>query len=293
MFRLIKVGIDSYCYHRYFGEIYDIQPNTDIRWTYEQFIERAKDLGVDGVSLETCFLPSINESYILKLKDMLDKYNLDRVLAWGHPDGFEGGKNEKALEDLRKYFDVAKMIGSKVLRIVGSSLKYRDEPHEPQLSKLTKILKKACEEAETYGLILAIENHIDYTADEIASLIERVRYDNLRVNLDTGNALRMFEDPVEVAEKLAPYTVATHTKDLSPVRYNKFYNTRCTPRDWFFWAAVPVGDGIIDIPSIARILHDAGYKGTLAVEIDCLKEGYEDEDVAVEKSVKYLRGLKI
>ncbi|MEM2465422.1 MAG: sugar phosphate isomerase/epimerase family protein [Candidatus Bathyarchaeia archaeon] len=289
---MIKVGIDSYCYHRYFGEIYDIQPKTDIRWTYEKFVERARELEVDGVSLETCFLPSIEEEYIRKLRSMLDKYNLARVLAWGHPDGFEGGKNEKALDDLRKHFNVAKALGTNILRIVGSSLKYRDEPHEPQLKRLTKILKKACEEAETYGLILAIENHVDFTSDEILTLINRVGFDNLKVNLDTGNALRMFEDPVQATEKLAPYTVSTHIKDLSPVKNGKCYNTRAAPRDWFFWCSVPLGDGIIDIAEIIRVLHDAGYKGFYAVEIDILKEGYKDEDEAVEKSIKYLKSLK-
>jgi len=75
--------------------------------------------------------------------------------------------------------------------------------------------------------------------------------------------------------------------------YNKFYSTRGTPKDWFFWASVPVGDGIVDIPAIAQILKDSGYKGVLAIEIDCLKEGYDDEDKAVEKSVKYLRSLNV
>jgi len=288
----LKVGIDSYCYHRYFGEVYDIQPKTEIRWTYEQFINRAKELGVDGVNLETCFLPSIEEDYILKLKKLLDKYKMERVLAWGHPDGLEAGKSKKAIDDLRRHFEPTKKIGTDILRIVGSSLKYRDEPHEPQLKRLTKILKEVAEEAESYNLKLAYENHIDYTSEEILELIEKVDSESLKVNLDTGNTLRMFEDPLEAARKLAPYTVATHIKDLSPIKYNKFYDTRGTPKDWFFWASVPVGDGIIDIPAIVEVLHDSGYKGVYAVEIDCLKEGHENEDEAVEKSVKYLRSLR-
>lgn len=287
----MKVGIDSYCYHRYFGEIYDIQPKTETRWTYEQFINRAKELGVDGVNLETCFLLSIEEDYILKLKELLDKYKMERVLAWGHPDGLEAGKNKKAIDDLRRHFEPARKIGTGILRIVGSSLKYRDERHEPQLKRLIKILKEVAEEAESYDLKLAFENHIDYTSDEILGLIEKVGSESLRVNFDSGNALRMFEDPLEAARKLAPYIVATHIKDLSPIKYNKFYNTRGTPRDWFFWASAPVGDGIIDIPAIVEVLHDSAYKGVYAVEIDCLKEGYENEDKAVEKSVKYLRSL--
>lgn len=289
----MKVGIDSYCYHRYFGEIYDIQPKTDIRWTYEEIIHRAKELNVDGVNLETCFLSSIEDDYILKLKKLLDDYDMERVLAWGHPDGLEAGRNKKAIDDLRRHFRPTKTIGTNILRIVGSSLMFRDQPHEPQLKRLARILKNVAEEAESYDIVLAYENHIDYTSDEISRLIEKVDSENLRVNFDTGNTLRMFEDPVEASRKLARYIVATHVKDISPIKYNKFYSTRGTPRDWFFWAAVPVGDGIIDIPSIAQTLKDSGYKGVLAVEIDCLKEGYDDEDKAVEKSVEYLRSLKI
>ena len=289
----MKVGIDSYCYHRYFGEIYDIQPKTDTKWTYEKFISRARELNVDGVNLETCFLPSIQDGYILRLKKLLDEYKMERVLAWGHPDGLEAGRNKKAIDDLNRHFRPAKTIGTNILRIVGSSLMFRDQPHEPQLKKLAKILREAAEEAESYDITLAYENHIDYTSDEIVGLIEKVGSENLRVNLDTGNALRMFEDPVEASKKLAQYTVATHVKDISPIKCNKFYRTRGTPKDWFFWASVPVGDGIVDIPAIARILKDSGYKGVLAVEIDCLKEGYDEEDKAVEKSVEYLRSLNV
>lgn len=270
-----------------------MQPDTEKRWTCEQFINRAKDLGVDGVNLETCFLPSIEEEYILKLKNLLDTFEMERVLTWGHPNGLEAGRNEKAIDDLRRHFEPTRKIGTNILRIVGSSRRFRDEPHEPQLKKLTKILREVCEDAESYDIVLAYENHIDYTSDEISFLIEKVDSESLKVNFDTGNALRMFEDPAEASKKLAAYTVATHIKDLSPIRYNKFYGTRGTPKDWFFWASVPVGDGIIDIPAIAEVLHDSGYEGVYAVEIDCLKEGYESEDEAVEKSIKYLKSLEI
>lgn len=289
----MKVGIDSYCYHRYFGEIYEIQPDPDIRWTYEQFINKAHELKVDGVNLETCFLPSIEEEYILKLKKLLDEYKMERVMAWGHPDGLEAGKNEEAIDDLRRHFEPTKNLGTNILRIVGSSLQFRDEPHGPQLEKLAKILEGVAEEAESHGIVLAYENHIDYTSEEIIGLMDEVDSENLKINFDTGNTMRMFEDPVEATKKLAPYTVATHIKDLSPIKYNKFYDTRGTPNDWYFWAAVPVGDGIIDIPAIVGILDDAGYKGVYAVEIDCLKEGYDSEHEAVEKSVKYLRSLQV
>ena len=50
----MKVGIDNYCYHRFFGEIYAQQKDPGRRITIEWFVDRAKQLGVDGVSLESC-----------------------------------------------------------------------------------------------------------------------------------------------------------------------------------------------------------------------------------------------
>jgi hypothetical protein len=57
----LKTAIDSYCYHRFFGEVYPQQPAPSRRMTLEDFLRRAHELGVDGVSLESCFLPDVEE----------------------------------------------------------------------------------------------------------------------------------------------------------------------------------------------------------------------------------------
>ena len=49
---LMKVGIDSYCYHRFFGEVYPGQKPAAQPYTMDSFLVRAKQLGCDGVSLE-------------------------------------------------------------------------------------------------------------------------------------------------------------------------------------------------------------------------------------------------
>ena len=51
----LKVGIDSYCFHRLFGEVYPHQYKIDPLLTMEDFLALAKNLDVDGVSLESCF----------------------------------------------------------------------------------------------------------------------------------------------------------------------------------------------------------------------------------------------
>jgi sugar phosphate isomerase/epimerase len=281
----MKVGIDSYCYHRFFGEVYPDQKPPARNMTMEDFLARAKVLEVDGVSLESCFLPTYDEGWLKELKGMLDNYKFDRVYAWGHPDGLERGQNMAAYQEMLEHIPRAKMIGADVMRVVGSSLMFRHEPHGPQIEALTKLFKEAVKVAEDNGVKMAVENHIDFTADEILQLLSGVDSPYLGLNFDTGNFLRLLDDPIAGMEKLAPYVYATHVKDLYPDK-----NAR--PTDWFFFSGVPVGRGLINNQALAQLLKDANFQGFLAVEIDHPHTEWTDcEDEAVAISVKELKRI--
>jgi len=281
----MKVGIDSYCYHRFFGEVYSDQKPPEKNMTMGDFLKRAKELDVDGVSLESCFFPSFDPSWFKDLKAQLDEYNFDRVFAWGHPDGLERGQNWKAYEEMISLIPHAKAIGADVMRVVGSSLVFRHEPHEPQVEALVGMFKKAVKVAEDYQVKLAVENHIDYTSNEILQMLTEVDSEYFGLNFDTGNFLRLLDDPIAGMEKLAPYVLATHVKDLMPDK-----NAR--PTDWHFFAGVPVGQGLIDNGTLARMLHKADFKGFLAVEIDHPHTDWTGrEDEAVALSIKELKRI--
>ncbi len=279
----MKVGIDSYCYHRYFGEIYPDQTDPGVRWSFHDFVRRAGELGVDDVSLESCFFDSLEPGYLAELGAVLDEHRLSRVLAWGHPDGLEAGRNEEAWREMNALIPKAVCIGARIMRIVASSLMFRFEPHAPQIAALVRMLKQSVKIARDHGVTLALENHIDYTSTEILEILERVDSDALKVNFDTGNTLRMMEDPVAAARRLGPYTVATHTKDLAACRHVR-------PEEWYFFSSVPVGTGLIDIPGVVRALAESGYQGALAVESDHHKDN-QDEDQLVAQSIAYLKAL--
>lgn len=281
----MKVGIDSYCFHRYFGEVYGHQTPPPFQMTVFDFLDFAKELDVDGVSLESCFFPSHDKAFYADLKARLDEYGFDRVYAWGHPDGLEAGRNEAAFHDMIKSIEYAAAIGAPVMRICASSFSYRLEPHQPQMEKLVPWLKEGARVAESYGIKLAGENHIDYTSAEWLELLDRVDSPYLGLNLDTGNFLRLLDDPIEGARKLADRVYATHIKDLKPVR-------GVDAREWYFFSSTPVGDGLVDNQKLAQILHEANYQGFLAVETDSLHPDYENQEHwAVEKSVWMLKRI--
>ena len=235
----MKVGIDSYCYHRFFGEVYPHQNAPDKKMTLEDFIKRAKELEVDGVSLESCFVPRFDQAYLSEIKGMLDEFNFDRVYAWGHPDGLE----------------------------------------------LCRMFTNAMKIADNYGIKLADENHIDYNADEMLELIHNVNHPNFGINFDTGNFLRVLDDPIQGMQKLAKFTFATHVKDLK-------INPQAAVNDWYFFSCTPVGDGLVDNQKLAQLLKDTNFEGFLAMEIDTLHPDYnDDEDGAVAQSVQELKKI--
>ena len=116
------------------------------------------------------------------------------------------------------------------------------------------------------------------------------------MRLDTVSALsvmtsasncrrRLPSASVASARLLGKHIFATHTKDVKPV-----YGV--SPKEWYFFACVPVGQGVINMPALVDALLATGYQGLFAIELDYAHPEVADEDIAVEQSVKYLQGLK-
>ena len=284
---MFKIGVDNFSYHRYFGWIMPGQSDPGKRWTLDDFLKRAGELELDAVSLETCFLPPLDPPFLESLRKKLSDRNVEGMLSWGHPRGLETGKNPAAAEDLKKTVEAARFLGTRVLRIVCGGLADRlQEPIPLQKERVLKMLPGIVEHARAHDVVLAMENHLDFTADEQVEILQKINSPNLRVTLDTGNNLRNLEDPMEVVRKLAPYTAATHIKDILATGKGN------PATEWRrFWPSAPLGRGIIDLAEVVRILRQNNYRGALNVEIDFLDPRWPDEDEAVAESIVYLRKI--
>jgi sugar phosphate isomerase/epimerase len=144
----------------------------------------------------------------------------------------------------------------------------------------------AAKEVEKRGIKMAVENHIDFNSDEILQILKNVGSSNIGINFDTGNFVRVLDDPVLAMKKLVKYVFATHIKDL---RIQKGVPVN----EWYFFSCTPVGDGgIVDNQAIGQLLQDNGYEGFMAVEIDFLHPDFKaDEDKAVARSIKELKRI--
>ena len=160
------------------------------------------------------------------------------------------------------------------MRIVSSSLRFRDQPHEPQLrhSPVCCVKRRKCaadQESSWPWKTTLISRHARYCNSSKTSHQRTSESISIPVT-----HLRLFEDPVEEAKLLAPYIHATHIKDLSPRRGG-------SPEEWNFWESVPAGQGVVDIQGVMRVLQAQGYPGVLCVEVDCLRESWEEDDAVV------------
>jgi 3-oxoisoapionate decarboxylase len=277
----VRIGIDSYSYHRLFGEI---RPGeTEPQWRYSRgsldVLAHARTLAVDGVSLETSFLPPPGELDAGALRAAAEPLQL--VLAWGHRHGLEFGASDEALRGLCRWLEVAPQLGVALVRCVAASPAFRGaEPVAEQVARTVRPLAEAAARARALGLTLALENHGDLRAEELLELVERVGDDALGVCFDTANAVRVGDDAVEATRLLGPLTRMVHLKDVEPLE--RVTDPVAGPR------SVPYGEGVVPVAQVLRALADAGFGGLICVELGQLAPG-ADELELVAACVRWLR----
>jgi sugar phosphate isomerase/epimerase len=277
----LRVGIDSYSYHRLLGEVRageTAPPRAFARGSFD-VIDHAVALGVEGVSLETCFLPLPRELDPAPLLDAAGP--LELVVAWGHRHGLEYGASTTALADLLAWLELAPALGCRLVRCVVASPAFRGRaPVAEQIAAAVEPLATAAARARGLGLRLAVENHGDLRAAELLELLERADDDALGVCLDTANLLRVGDDPLEAAARLAPLTLMVHLKDVEVI--TPATDPVAGP------ASVAYGDGVIPIEAVLAALRAAGFDGLACVELGQLRPD-ADEIALVESGVAWLR----
>jgi sugar phosphate isomerase/epimerase len=274
----VRVGIDSYSYHRLLGEIRPGEPPPHARLADggAAVVAEARALGVDGVALETCYLGDPSAGLARALASEAD--GLELVFSWGAPNGLFFGAGAEALAELLAWIDAAAAAGTRTMRIVvaGPALRGR-EPVDEQIRRTVGPLRTAAAAAASAGLVLAIENHGDLTAAQLVEAGDPA----VGVCFDTANALRVGDDTLEAVGLLAPRVRMLHLKDVEPLTPDT--DPVAGPR------SVPYGTGVVPIEGVLDAVARAGFDGLVCVEVAQLGPG-DDERELVADSVAWLRG---
>ncbi len=232
-----------------------------------EFLEHCRSLGAGGIQAS---LSNTSPEYLKNLRGKLESYGMWMEVMAGLP----RPGNEEAFA---RTLSAAREVGALCIRSAClGGRRYETFATMDDWQKFVATshaaLAKAVPMAEKAKVTFAIENHKDWTVDELLAILKKYSSERFGVCLDTGNNISLLDDGMEVVERLAPYAVSTHIKDMALEEYP----------DGFLLAEVPLGAGYLDIPKMVQIIAAARPSTKMTLEmitrdplkIPCLTDKY-------------------
>lgn len=207
------------------------------------FLQYVYSLGAGGMQT-SLGMPS--EEQASKIRQFLETHALSLEGSIGLP------KSPAGVDRFAAEVKAAKRCGASILRTVLSGGRRYEVFEKPEDFKkfhdqAARALALARPIVEKEKIPLAVENHKDWRALELATLIKDINSPLIGVCLDTGNNVALLEHPWETMEVLAPYVITIHLKDMAVAEY----------RDGFLLSEVPLGTGFLDLPRMAAALRQS------------------------------------
>lgn len=211
----------------------------------EKFIDLCQSFGSDGCQMDFAQLISTEADYLKRIRAQLEEKEMFLELS-------VSGKMLEGTEAFEKVAAVAQALGVSRLRTaLLSGRRYEDFSHLNKWKEFADRWQQTLRRIEPvlrqHKLLVGIENHKDWLADELAEMLGRASSRYLGACVDFGNNLALLEDPLEVAQKLAPYVVTTHLKDMALKPYDLGFEL----------SEVPLGAGFLPLAKIVGILRRA------------------------------------
>lgn len=231
-----------------------------------EFLEYCYSLGAGGVQAE---LPSADPEYAKKVRARAEKLGmyLEVVASLPKEDTSSFEQTVKAAKEAGAVCLRAACLGGRRYETFSSLDEWKRfvADSRAKIDRAVPILEK-------HRMRLGIENHKDWTTDELVALLKEHSSEYLGACVDTGNSMALLDDPMEVVERLAPYAVSTHIKDMAVEEYP----------EGFLLSEVPLGVGMLDIKRVVNTILRARPRTKFTLEmitrdplkIPCLTEKY-------------------
>lgn len=249
-----RVGAVAYNFHYSIG-LFSHKNREGSRMDPARFLETVHQAGGNMVQFFGPTLSSLDDAALRRLRIRAEE--LDLVLE------VHGGaaQSERFVDSMAR----ASKLGARVIGCTfGISLRPDKiatlEAWDDHMQRCETRLRELIPHAERLGLVIGIEDHLDFTLEDLHGLVTRIASPHVGVLFDVGNWLGTLDDPVEAAEILGPLTVATHIKDFAVDE---------TPIG-FQLTMVPFGCGSLDLTGItALLLKNMRPEANLTVEMIC------------------------
>ncbi len=210
-------------------------------------------------------------------KDELRGVLKDNGLSVGSFQGTCEVGEDVVVSSMARQCDVCKEFGVDRLFV---SVKAGEQDREEVYDRL----RAAGDEAARRGVIIMLETHPDLVTngDVGAQTMAGVNHPNVRINFDTANVYYYNEgvDAVSEIRKVLDFVEGVHIKDTDG-GFKKHY--------------FPVlGTGVVDYPTIVKLLTGRGYQGPFTMELEGMagvEMTADQQKQYVADSAEYLRTI--
>ncbi|MCY3781484.1 MAG: sugar phosphate isomerase/epimerase [Chloroflexi bacterium] len=255
----------------------------DRTMTVFDWIEMAKSLPAEGLEMYEGFLTSLDDAYILQLRDAILQAGFTMPMLccspnFTHPDPDE---RKRAVEHEANMIRVTRLLGGAgaVCRIL-SGQRYPEISREQGLAWAVECIEQVLPVAREHEIILGLENHykdgfwqypefaqkMDVFLELLDAIDEREYFG---VQYDPSNAIVAGDDPLELLRAVADRVVSMHASDRFLSDGYTLDDLRDSDGSIGYSPALQhgvTGKGLNDYDAIFRILRDVGYDGWVSIE---------------------------
>jgi sugar phosphate isomerase/epimerase len=164
-----------------------------------------------------------------------------------------GAAREKALDEGRRFIDLAQAMGVKYVRMFGDKIS-PDEPRASVFARVVDGFRQMADYAKPAGVTVLMESHGDFTrSKDIATILNGVASDAFALLWDAHHTYAEgHEQPADTFAALQKWVRHTHLKDSTPAGTERKY--------------VLTGNGDVPVKAQVKTLAAAGYTGYYCYE---------------------------
>lgn len=234
-----RIGAVAYSFQYSIG-LFSYRQRPGERFDAAKFVEATHAAGGNVAQLFYPMIDPLGDDNLRRLRQRAEQRDVLLEVHGGHA----------PRKDFEQTMRQAAKLGS---RIVGCSFGFMLRPDklatladwDRHYAVCERRIAELAPVARSLNLTLAIENHLDFTLEELHVLLRKFESPQVGLLFDAGNWIGTLDDPLEAADTLGRYVAATHYKDFAIEETSR----------GFRFTMVPLGCGSLRLEELTRRLQ--------------------------------------
>jgi inosose dehydratase len=266
--------------------------HTAITWSSEDVetaVKTISELGYLGVEVFGWTLKTLKDENRL---DIFQKYDIPLVSSYFSANIIDPAKKAEAVAKLTSWLEILRAMGCKVVALGGDSIDRRGYDYFAHKKYIVDTANEYGKLMADYGVACCFHQHTGTPVesfDETIDFMNSVNTDFVFFGPDVGQIHKGGSDPLVIVQDFVSILKHVHLKDYDGIPLRHDDNGKEIDSSGFA-CYTPLGQGVVDLPGILKILVDNNYTGMVNVELDGGKVVPIEQRKALTISKNYLLG---